>query len=181
MAKSKAGLLSGLALALLFGGCQKQTAIPAEQIEAYATESQKAMGELEAKAKILERELDRTNARLDSLEAADENLNLDLTATYALPEQNKTKLLADVDNRAADILAEQNAIQANVTKQLDDADSSLTRYFRKESDQLHASLHEQDTFFRYFFTQQDSVNGEIAFRFDKKPWYTSIIGGWSKK
>jgi hypothetical protein len=46
---------------------------------------------------------------------------------------------------------------------------------------MERTLEAKDEFFRFVFSEQDSINMEFAARFESRPWYESVLGRWEER
>ena len=130
---------------------------------------------------FLQKKLDHVRERLDALDNSNRMLSSEFAIYARRPDQIKREILDDVGLRTVMIAEEQEQYLADLTKRLEQQALRLENQMAGATEATQKTLSEDDTFFRFVFTEQDSVNRVFAARFENKPWYESVLAKWEER
>ena len=127
---------------------------------------------------FLTQKLEKVALNLEALEATNAKLTREFAVYTARPDAIKREILEEVDFRAAEAAENQRFFTQAFAERLNNKEAALGQILTQSIQSMQNKLDYEDEFFRFVFSQQDSVNGEFANRFDSRPWYESLLGKW---
>lgn len=158
-------------------GCAQDRQLQQDLLD-YKNETTLTLMLLEDQNDFLMDKLDTVSEAVDAVDESDSRLQRNFSAYSRRPDEIKQEILDEVDTRAGVVEEQQERFAAESARKLDELDQSLDTHLSDAVAVMQASLDHEDSFFRFVFGLQDSVNLEFAQRFDRKPWYESVIGRW---
>jgi hypothetical protein len=171
------GFLAVLVAAAPLAGCEANREL-LQQFVDMKNEFNLQLALLQRQGEYLEQKVGQIDAKVTAAEEKNDKLSRNLAAYVARPLAVKKEILDEVDSRAEAVGAAQDAYHASVESRLDQADARLNSQFDREADRTRNTLADEERFFRFVFTEQDSINRVFAARFDSRPWYESVLGRW---
>ena len=166
-----------LVLAAL-AGCSNDAEKIQAQVTTFKSELDPEMQLLTRHSKFLKKKAETIAAKVDKLEADQAQLVSVLYALTSHPEAVKRDMTALLEAQQDTMATFQRATLQEFGRFLDQRDAAVQQKLAAQSDSLNAELAKADEFVRFVFSYQDTVNHNVAARFDQKPWYTSILGRW---
>jgi hypothetical protein len=171
------GFLAVAVVAAPLAGCEANREV-LQQFVDMKNEFNLQFALLQRHGEFLEQKVAQIEAKVVAAEEVDRKLSRGLAAYVARPLGVKKEILDEVDTRAEATSAAQDAYRASIQSRIDQADSRFTTHLDQETSRARQTLADEERFFRFVFTEQDSVNRVFAARFDSRPWYESVLGRW---
>jgi ABC-type phosphate transport system auxiliary subunit len=169
-----------LVLLAALAGCNDSKKLEG-QVAAFKGEMDPQVQLMTRHSKFLRKKAETIAAKVDKLEAEQAEINQTLAALTAEPQNAKRDILAVVDAKSESTAAFQKSALNEFGRFLNDRDVKVRQTLEAQDDSLRDALGKTDEFIRFVMTNQDTVNQAFAGRFDKQPWYTSILGRWDQK
>ena len=169
-----------LVLLAALSGCNDSKKLES-QVTAFKGEMDPQIQLMTRHSKFLKKKAETISAKVDKIVAEQAQMHQTLAALTAEPQNAKRDILAVVDAKAETTVQFQRATLNEFGRFLDERDAKVQQTLKAQDDSLRVALAKTDEFIRFVMTDQDTVNQAIAGRFDKQPWYTSILGRWDQK
>lgn len=136
---------------------------------------------LERQSEFLTNKVDLVTQQIDKLEEDNHRLSRDFSIYAARPEEVKHEVLTEVDVKTDQATKAQEDFRREFTQKLNQRAADLDAKSREAISDYMDTLNADDRFFRFVFTEQDSLNRIFAARFENRPWYESILGKWESQ
>jgi hypothetical protein len=171
-------LLAPLILAV--AGCQSSRETEQELVD-LRNETTLQLLLLNRHGDFLSQKSDLVAERLRILEEADLELARNFDAYASRPDEVKEEVLGEVDSRGESMANQQQAFAAEIDQRLHDKERALDAKTKDAMAAIQAVLDYENAFFRFVFTEQDSLNLVFARRFEDRPWYESVLSRWEAR
>lgn len=168
-----------LGLTMVVGGCAQDRQLQQDMVD-YKNESGLTLQLLIDQNGFLNSKIERVRGEVEDVVEADRRFQYNFNVYSRRPDEIKLEILEEVGVRAELNEEQQAEFSADYSLRLQELQNELNDRRNLKISEMQAILDHEDMFFRFVYTDQDSVNNEFATRFDKKPWYQSLLGGWEE-
>jgi hypothetical protein len=172
--------LLALMVSLCVVGCQGDREVQQALLDLKNEHTLTLMG-LTDQSEFLEKKLDHVREKLEVLDESDRMLSSEFALYARRPDEIKREILDDVGLRTVMIAEEQQQYFVDLTNRLDQHALRFDNQMVQATEATQKTLSEEDAFFRFVFTEQDSINRVFAARFENRPWYESVLAKWEDR